>query len=64
MRNPFRRRTQRRATARAGATTRPAALHRDVPRGFLEMTRAEQLEWCGQLLEGLVPLRRDDPDDD
>lgn len=63
MRNPFRSRALRRTTQRA-ATAPPSAIHREVPKDFREMTRAEQLEWCGQLLEGLVPLRRDDPDGD
>jgi hypothetical protein len=53
MKNPFRRRKKE-----AGVT------HQEVPKDFLEMTRREQLEWCGQLLEGLVPLKVDDPDGD
>jgi len=72
MRNPFRRRRNRTATPATPATParslprrrRATAVHREPPRDFRQMTRAEQLEWCGQVLEGLVPLRPDDPDDD
>jgi hypothetical protein len=53
MKNPFRRRKKE-----------VVITHQEVPKDFLEMTRREQLEWCGQLLEGLVPLKVDDPDGD
>jgi hypothetical protein len=53
MKNPFKNRKKEAVIA-----------HREVPKDFLDMTTREQLEWCGQLLEGLVPLREDDPDGD
>ena len=57
MPRPFRRRRDRRKTARQGYQAV------ELPTSFLDLSRREQLEWCGALLEGLVPLQRDVPDE-
>jgi hypothetical protein len=51
MKNPFSRRKSEAVVS-----------HQQVPKDFREMTLDEQLEWCGNLLEGLVPLPKDADD--